>query len=489
MHPSMKLSFWNTLGRQKQEFRPLKEGEVSLYTCGPTVYNFSHIGNLRAFLFDDLLRRVLEAAYRVKHVMNITDVGHLSSDADAGEDKLEKGARAEGRSVWEVANSYTEAFKSDMAELNILPPNAYQSQKYDDAYARATEFVPDQIKFVDKLLAGGFAYQTKQAIYFDVSKLPDYGKLSGQKREDKKQQVRDEVVGDSEKRNPQDFAVWFFTVNHFADHAMRWESPWGEGFPGWHLECSAIIHSVLGDPIDIHAGGVDHIGTHHPNEMAQTEGAFGHELANYWLHNEHILVNGEKMSKSAGNFYILRDIKEKNFPVLAYRFLVLQAHYRSQLNFTWDSLAAAAQAYSRLKENIARRLQPADAAARPEVLENIDSFYSKFTEIIADDLDSPKAIAELNVFIKNLPEQLNSQESENLASVLAKIDKILGLDLLKPAEEEQIPEEIRALAEERELSRKNQQFEQSDALRKKIEQLGYLVQDSASGPVLRRKND
>lgn len=483
----MTLRFWNTLGRETQIFKPLKEGLVTLYTCGPTVYNFAHIGNLRAFLFDDLLRRVLQSAYEVKHVMNITDVGHLASDADEGEDKLEKGARAEGRTVWEVAESYTEAFKSDMQELNVLVPNGYRSKKYNDTYARATEFVPDQINFVKKLLDGGFAYQTKQAIYFDVSKILDYGKLTGQKAEDKKQQVREEVVTDLEKRNPQDFAVWFFTVGHFANHAMHWESPWGAGFPGWHLECSAIIHATLGDPIDVHAGGVDHIGTHHPNEMAQTEGAFSNNLANFWLHNEHILVNGEKMSKSSGNFYTLKDLKEKNFSPLAYRFLVLQAHYRSQLNFTWESLGAASQAYSRLKENITRRLNSDYSENRPEILDSINSFPAKFLEIISDDLDSPKALAELNIFIKNTPDNLATLEKETLSKAIQKVDEILGLGLLEAEKREEIPQEVVDLAEKRELSRKHQQFEQSDTLRKEIEQLGYLVQDGPQGYVLKKK--
>ena len=483
----MSLRFWNTLGRESQIFKPLKEELVTLYTCGPTVYNFAHIGNLRAFLFDDLLRRVLQSAYKVKHVMNITDVGHLASDADEGEDKLEKGARAEGRTVWEVAESYTKAFKSDMQELNILPPNGYQSKKYNDTYARATEFVSDQIKFVEKLLAGGFAYQTKQAIYFDVSKISDYGKLTGQKVEDKKQQVREEVVTDLEKRNPQDFAVWFFTVNHFANHTMHWESPWGTGFPGWHLECSAIIHATLGDPIDVHAGGVDHIGTHHPNEMAQTEGAFANNLANFWLHNEHILVNGEKMSKSSLNFYTLKDLKEKNFSPLAYRFLVLQAHYRSQLNFTWESLGAASQAYSRLKEAITRRLNSEFPEDRLEVLDLINSFPTKFLEIVSDDLDSPKAIAELNVFVKNIPDNLTTLEKEAFSKALQGVDEVLGLSLLETEKTAEIPQEIVDLAEKRELSRKHQQFAQSDALRKEIEQLGYLVQDGPQGYTLKRK--
>ncbi|HSX16031.1 MAG TPA: cysteine--tRNA ligase, partial [Candidatus Saccharimonadales bacterium] len=260
-HP---MNLYNTLSRKVEALKPIKDGEVSLYTCGPTVYNYYHIGNLRNAVFNDTLRRTLVASgLDVKHVMNITDVGHLVSDADEGEDKLEKGAAREGKTVWEVAEHYTDAFKADMAAMNVLPPsvNPGREKNSTDPYARATDFIPEQIEMVQKLLDGGFAYQTKQAIYFDVTKLPSYGELSGQKLADKEVAARSDVVTDPEKHHPYDFAVWFFAVGHFADHTMRWDSPWGEGFPGWHLECSAIIHATLGDPIDIHTGGVDHIGT------------------------------------------------------------------------------------------------------------------------------------------------------------------------------------------------------------------------------------
>ncbi len=281
----MKMKLYNTLTRKVENFVPASGNNVSLYTCGPTVYDYYHIGNLRNAVFNDTLRRTLEASdYEVKHVMNITDVGHLVSDGDEGEDKLEKGARREGKTVWEVAEHYTEAFKRAMTAMNVLPPNGYKSPKYEDSYARATEFIDRQIEMVQLLIDKGFAYQTQQAVYFDVAKLPDYGILSGQRLADKEVGARSTVVTDSAKKSPHDFAVWFFAVGHFADHSMQWESPWGNGFPGWHLECSAIIHATLGDPIDIHTGGVDHIGTHHPNEMAQSEAAFGHPLAHYWIH-------------------------------------------------------------------------------------------------------------------------------------------------------------------------------------------------------------
>lgn len=284
------MQLYNTLTRSLMKLRPLRVGVISLYSCGPTVYAYAHIGNLRKFIFDDTLRRTLEAAgYEVHHVMNITDVGHLTSDADEGDDKLETGAKREGRTVWEVAAVYTEAFEADMEQINVRPPH--------DGYAKATDYIEQQIEMVRLLLERGHAYQTEQAIYFDVTTAPDYGELSGQRLSDKEVGARSDVVTDPNKRHPSDFAVWFFAVGHFTGHTMRWATPWGEGFPGWHLECSAIIHATLGDPIDIHTGGVDHIGTHHPNEMAQTQGAFGHHLANIWAHSEFVLVDGAKMSK------------------------------------------------------------------------------------------------------------------------------------------------------------------------------------------------
>ncbi|MBX4197590.1 cysteine--tRNA ligase, partial [Candidatus Saccharibacteria bacterium] len=329
------MKVYNTLSRQVEDFQPLRPDLVRLYTCGPTVYDYAHIGNLRAYVFNDTLRRVLEAAdYQVKHVMNITDVGHLVSDEDEGEDKLERGAARDQKSVQEIAEFYIEAFEADIAQLNILPPNGYRGPH--GPYALATDFIEQQVEIVKILIDKDFAYQTEQAIYFDVSKPQDYGKLTGQKLSDKEVAARAEVVTDAAKRHPQDFGLWFFRTGRFANHSLHWPSPWGDGFPGWHLECSAIIHATLGEPIDIHTGGVDHIGTHHTNEIAQTEAAFGIQLAKYWMHNEHLLVDNQKMSKSKGNYFRLQDIIDHDYEPLALRLLFLQSHYRSQMNFTWE---------------------------------------------------------------------------------------------------------------------------------------------------------
>ncbi len=477
------MQLFNTLSRKIEEFKPDKD-IVSLYTCGPTVYNYYHVGNLRNAVFNDTLRRTLEASgLKVKHVMNITDVGHLVSDADEGEDKLEKGAAREGKTVWEVAEHYTEAFKADMATLNVMPPNGYQSAKYHDTYARATEFIDQQVEMVKLLLDKGFAYQTQQAIYFDVTKLPDYGKLSGQKLADKEVGARTDVVTDPEKQHPHDFAVWFFVVGHFAEHTMKWASPWGEGFPGWHLECSAIVHSTLGDPIDIHTGGVDHIGTHHPNEMAQTEAAFGHELAKKWLHNEFVLVDGTKMSKSKGNSYTLKDLRNKGFPPLAYRLLVLQAHYRSELNFTWDSLAAAATFLTKLQRLTDRQFQVA-AEENDEATSRMDSCQKEILSALQDDLNTPKALSalsELASFIETLP--LGKVGVGSLKDFLLWVDSVLGLSLSEGSDI--TGEQAQAIDARNEL-RAAKKFAEADEVRNGLLKQGIEIEDKPFGTVWSR---
>lgn len=460
----------NTLTRQVEELQTINQGQVLLYSCGPTVYSYYHIGNLRNAVFNDTLRRALEAnGYRVRQVMNITDVGHLTSDADEGEDKLEKGAAAEGKTVWEVADFYTTAFKRDIGELNVLPPNGYHDSK--DGYARATGFIDQQIEIVRILLDKGFAYQTEQAIYFDVSKLPDYGKLTGQKLSDKETAARAEVVTDPQKHHPQDFAVWFLAVGHFAGHSMRWPSPWGEGFPGWHLECSAIIHATLGDPIDIHTGAVDLIGTHHTNEMAQTEAAFGNQLARYWVHNEYVLVDGQKMSKSLMNIYKLADIKSKGYDPMALRLLFLQAHYRSQLNFTWESLEAAASALRKLQAwaDTAKQtgLPKMDGAAAGKLEDSLKS-------ALADDLNSAKALALINRYV-------DSQAPTD--SLLSTIDDLMGLKL---AGRPDISPEQKGLIEQRETARQAADWTAADRLRRELSEQGIEIDDTSGGPLWRR---
>jgi len=462
------MQLYNTLTRSLTPVRPIRAGEISLYTCGPTVYAYAHIGNLRKFIFDDTLRRTLEAAgYRVHHVMNITDVGHLTSDADEGDDKLETGAKREGKSVWEVAAAYTEAFKADMKQINVLPPS--------DGYAKATDYIEQQIEMVRLLIERGHAYRTDQAIYFDVTSAPDYGELSGQRLSDKEVGARSEVVTDPSKHHPSDFAVWFFTVGHFGGHTMRWASPWGDGFPGWHLECSAIIHSTLGDPIDIHTGGVDHIGTHHPNEMAQTQGAFGHHLANIWAHSEFVLVDGGKMSKSKQNSYVLKDITDRGYSAMDFRLLVLQAHYRSELNYTWESLEAA-------RNTLLNLYAWADLIHQPKLLPATTAFDpGRVTALIQasleDDLDSPAALAQV---FELAGTEMTAPQLEEALNIL---DRLLGLGLAGRAD---ITEAEKSLVAKRHIARESKDWLAADRLRGQLADHKLVVDDTPAGPRWRR---
>jgi cysteinyl-tRNA synthetase len=478
------MRLFNTLSRSLEDFTPQSPDIVTLYTCGPTVYNYYHIGNLRNAVFNDTLRRTLEATgHTVKHVMNITDVGHLVSDGDDGEDKLEKGAKREGKTVWEVAEHYTQAFKADMAAMNILPPNGYTSEKYGDAYARATEFIEDQIKMVQALIDGGYAYQTKQAIYFEVAQLADYGVLSGQKLSDKENAARSEVVTDSQKRSPHDFAVWFFAVGHFADHSMQWDSPWGAGFPGWHLECSAIIHATLGDPIDIHTGGIDHIGTHHPNEMAQTEAAFGHPLARFWVHNEFMLVDGAKMSKSKGNSYTLAQIVDKGFSPLAYRLLCLQAHYRSELNFTWESLEAAQNTLTNLYAFADLKHQPNLSELRLGN-DDIENFLGRVRGALADDLSTTSALAEVFAYTTSFAPGM-TLDADDFAEILGGLDQLLGLNLAGTVD---ITDAQKDIIAQRETAREARDWPGADRLRVQLRKHNIELSDTPNGPRWRRSS-
>lgn len=476
------MRFYNTATRQIEQFQPISSGEVKLYTCGPTVYDYAQLGNLRAFVFDDTLRRILAAnGLNVRHVMNITDVGHLASDEDEGEDKLEKGANREDKTVWQVADFYIEAFLKDADSLNILEPNAYHGPH--GPYARATDFAAEQIALVQRLIDKGYAYQTEQAIYFDVSKLDDYGKLTGQKLSEKEVGARTDVVTDSQKNHPQDFALWFFTVGRFANHSMRWPAPFGEGFPGWHLECSAIIHATLGEPIDIHTGGVDHIGTHHTNEIAQTEAAYDTKLANLWLHNEHLLVDGQKMSKSKGNFVTLNDILEKGIDPLALRLLFLQSHYRSQTSFSWDSLAAAAKYLAELRSLADLRFQVTQTAQK---LDN--GYFSNLREAIlsalSDDLATPAALARLQAAVSEITSRgLNLEDLGEFTDFIKFLNDVLGLDLLASKD---IDGQQRGLIESREKARKDSDWKKADELRDQLLGQGIEINDTPAGPLWRR---
>lgn len=477
------MRLYNTATRQVEDFQPIQSGEAKLYTCGPTVYDYAQIGNLRAFVFDDTLRRVLAAnGLNVRHVMNITDVGHLVSDEDEGEDKLEKGAHRENKTVWQVAEFYIEAFLNDVRSLNILEPNAYHGPH--GVYARATDFVEQQIKLVKLLFEKGYAYQTEQAVYFDVSKLSDYGKLTGQKLTDKEVGAREDVVTDKQKHHPQDFALWFFAVGRFANHSMRWPSPWGEGFPGWHLECSAIIHATLGEPIDIHTGGVDHIGTHHTNEIAQTEAAYDSKLSNFWVHNEHLLVDGQKMSKSKGNFVTLTDIIEKGFDPLALRFLFLQSHYRSQTNFSWDSLTAAAKKLDDLRAFADLRFQTNQQADKL----GGDYFTGQREAILAklsNDLATPASLALLeNIVSKITSNGLNQDNLIEFQEFIKFLDEVLGLELTSS---EDIGDQQKQLVQQRESARRNSNWTDADSLRDKLLDQQIEINDTPAGPLWRRR--
>ncbi len=464
------MRIFNTLTRKKEIFRPLKKGRVGLYTCGPTVYNYAHIGNLRTYIFEDVLERALEhEGYAVRRVMNVTDVGHLTSDADAGEDKLEKGAKREKKSPWDIAKFYTKAFIADLGHLNIKKP---------DVLAPATKFIPEQIKLIEQLFSRGYAYETPRAIYFDVSKFKGYMRLSRQKLAEKSVRARTEVVEDPQKRNPHDFALWFKRVGRFKNHIMHWASPWGVGFPGWHVECSAISSALLGQPFDIHTGGIDHIAVHHTNEMAQSEGAYGRPLAKYWMHGEFLLMGKGKMAKSGSSFITLADIVKKGFDPLAYRLFVLGAHYRTPLTFSYEALHAAENALAKMRRTVSMlKSEKINKTRTPNSSSKI--YMRKFSEALADDLNTPKALAVL----WNVLDDMALSPHDKLSLVLS-FDKVVALGLKDIKKLPPAPLTVQKLAAERELYRRHKQFAQADALRVKIGALGYSVEDTPEGPVV-----
>lgn len=454
----MALKFYNALTRKKQIFKPLKNKRVGLYTCGPTVYNYAHIGNLRTYIFEDIMRRVLEySGYKVKHVMNITDV----------EDKIIHGAKKVGKPIYEFTGPYEKAFFSDLKKLNIEP--AFK-------YPRATAHIPDMIKIIGLLLKNKLAYKAGGSIYFDISKFKKYGRLSGVKSRELK--IGSRVDADEyTKENTEDFVLW----KAAKAGEPWWKAPFGEGRPGWHIECSAMSMKYLGPTFDIHAGAVDLIFPHHENEIAQSEGATGKNFVNYFIEGEHLLVNNEKMSKSTGNVYDLRCIEKKGFDPLAFRYLTLTAHYRSKLNFTWKSLEAAQNAFNNLRE-IAAKLK-SDLKTIPPLrvgtgLKKL--FMEKFKDYINDDLNAPRALALLWEIAKS--QKLNVKTKYEL---IIDFDKVFGLNLAD-VKIEKIPTEILKLTNEREKYRKEKNFKKSDEIRKRIEKLGWLVEDTPSGPKLKR---
>ncbi|HRN96315.1 MAG TPA: cysteine--tRNA ligase [Candidatus Levybacteria bacterium] len=454
------MQLYNTLSRTLEEFEPLNPPHVGMYACGPTVYDYAHIGHMRKYINDDVLRRVLELnGYEVKHVMNITDVGHLASDGDEGEDKLEKGAKKFGKSVLDVAHFFEKDFWDALDAVNVKRPTIV---------ARATEHIQDQIELIEILQEKGYAYKTAQAVYFDISKFADYTKLSGQQLEDKLEGARDDVVVDPKKRNPQDFALWFFTIGRFENHALKWESPWGTGFPGWHIECSAMAMKYLGLSLDIHTGGVDHIAVHHTNERAQSEAASGVQFVKYWVHNEMLMVDDAKMSKSKENFYTLSDFHKKSISPLAFRYLSFQVHYRTEMNFTWKSLQAAQHALERLYD-VAQDLPQIGGAGCIE-------YDRDFQEAVSTDLNMPKALG-------LLWEMLRSKNTDkDKAASLYMMDQIFGFKIAEQVSAmRSIPSEITTVVHEREQMRKQKRYTDADKMRKEIEAKGYMIKDREDG--------
>jgi cysteinyl-tRNA synthetase len=461
----MELRLYNTLGRKKEAFRPLKDGEAGIYTCGPTVYNYAHIGNMRTYVFEDTLVRSLKClGYRVKRVMNVTDVGHLVSDADEGEDKMEVGARREGKSAWDIARFYTEAFFKDYKALNCLMP---------DILCPATEYIKEMTGLILALEKKGFVYRIGDGVYFDTASFPEYGRLAGQGHMDGILEGA-RVEANAEKRHPADFALWKFCAPG-EKRQMEWDSPWGRGFPGWHIECSAMAMKHLGETIDIHCGGEDHVAIHHTNEIAQSEAASGKPFARYWLHARFLVMgNTGKMSKSAGGFLTVETLKEKGFDPLAYRYFCFSAGYRKQLEFTWEALDAAARTLDSLR-GIAAKLA-GEAGGKPAGADRSSAHYARFAEALADDLNMPQAVAALWEVLRGG----GLKPEEKLALALA-MDEVLGLDIGRAPEGESLPPELLALVEERQLARKNKDFKRSDELREALLEKGVLVEDTSKG--------
>jgi cysteinyl-tRNA synthetase len=462
----MELHLYDTYTRSLRKFEPLEAGKVGMYTCGPTVYDYAHLGNLRTYVFEDILRRVLEFnSYQVEHVMNITDVGHLVSDADEGEDKMEKGSRRTGLSAYQIAEKYTAAFQEDITRLNILFPTVW---------CKATEHIQEQIDFIACIEARGYTYRTSDGIYFDTSKLPNYGYLARLDIEGLQAGARIEM---GEKRNPTDFALWKFSPAG-QKRQMEWDSPWGVGFPGWHIECSAMSARYLGSFFDIHCGGEDHISVHHTNEIAQTEACYGTRLANFWLHGYFLQVDAERMSKSSGEFLRLQSVLDRGIDPLAYRLFCLNAHYRSKLNFSWEGLESAATSLQRLRTAYYEWGQ--SSAGRQERID--EQMLGRFRDQVNDDLNMPRALAVVWELVRSdLPPEIKK-------GTLSTMDRVLGLRLAEwRPEEETAPLEILTLLEARQQARKEKRWADADALRQQIQEAGYEIEDTPQGSRVKRK--
>ena len=461
----MDIYFYNTLTKQKDLFKPIEEGKVKIYSCGPTVYKDATIGNMRTNLLNDTLRRVLKYnGYELKHVMNITDVGHLVSDGDEGEDKMLKSAREEHKSPLEIAEHYTKLFFRDLERLNIETP---------EVVCKATEHIKEMLEMVQKIMKNGYAYETSTAIYFDVSKLDKYGILSGINLNDQKAGARVDI--DPEKRNPYDFALW---IKAPANHLMKWDSPWGPSYPGWHIECSAMSTKYLGEEFDIHTGGIDLVPTHHENEIAQNKGACGKNPAHYWIHGEYLLINGGKMSKSLGNTYLIDDIIARGYSPLAYRLFNYSCHYRGKLNFTWEGIESANISLIRLRDGYQKHLN-GNAEVSDEIIKDMEN---RFHQAINDDMNMPLALSVVWEAVK-YPEK-----SPKIAQLLKKFDTVLGIKIDEvEVQETKIPQEILDLVEERKQARSDKNWSESDRLRDLIAEKGYIVKDTKYGTEILKK--
>lgn len=471
------VHLYNTLSRSVETFIPLTDKKVGLYACGPTVYDFAHIGHIRRYVMDDVLVRLLRYLdYHVTHVMNVTDVGHLVSDNDTGEDKLEKGAKREGKTAWEIAKFYEAEFFKTMDAMGIKRP---------DIVCRATEHIKEQIALIISLEQKGFTYKIGDGVYFDSSKVPDYGKLAKTNLKGLQAGARVEMV--LGKKHATDFALWKLSPNG-TKRDMEWESPWGVGYPGWHIECSAMSMKYLGETLDIHTGGIDHIPIHHTNEIAQSEAATGKPFVRFWVHHNFLLVDGKKMSKSLGNFYTLDDVLKKGFKPMELRYLFLQTHYRQESNFTWEALKAAQTALEQLYQHVVVIKQQSEKGERTnlsdEKLEKVNSYRKRFKDALRDDLNTPQAIAILWEIIKsNIP-------PGDKYDLLAIADELLGLGLTnietaKSAVE--IPDEITKLVQKRELLRQEKKWDEADLMRQSIDKAGWIVEDTEQGFNLKRK--
>ena len=459
------MKLYNTLNKKVEEFIPNNKDLVTLYTCGPTVYHYAHIGNLRTYIFEDILEKGLEyIGYNVKRCMNITDVGHMSSDADTGEDKMIKGAQREHKTVYEIADFYTKAFFDDYDKLNIRKPKIVE---------KASEHIDIYIKMVSKLLNDGYAYISNGNVYFDISKAKDYYKLSGKNPDELIVGAREDVTEDIHKKNPYDFGLWF-TISKFENQAMKWDSPWGVGYPGWHIECSGLSINYLGEYLDIHCGGVDNIFPHHSNEIAQSEAYLGHKWCNYWLHGEHLNDSTGKMSKSKGEFLTVSLLESKGYNPLAYRFFCLQSHYRNQLVFSYEALDKANNTYNKLLNKIKNIKE--DGNIDNDI---VKKYQDKFKDAISNDLNT-------SLMLTCLYDILKEDTTDNTKlEIIKDYDKVLSLNLLNNEKklDEELIKYINEKLEERKLAKQNKDYEKADNIRKELESKNIKIKDTREGTI------